>query len=120
MIQHWFNEMEISSSSADAFIAGDREFHRSIFNASHNEFLESTAAAIGTALRAGRTITTRLQGSWIAALPLHKAVADAIAHHDRVAARSSSPSSSPKPHAIFTGRISCRGQIGFEGTYIYI
>jgi len=89
MIQHWFNEMETSVSSADAFIAADMGFHKSIFNASHNEFLEGAAAAIGAALQASRKITTQLQGSSVAALPLHKAVAESIADHDRVAARAS-------------------------------
>ncbi len=88
-MKHWFHEMEISFSSSEVFIAADMEFHESIFSASHNEFLESTAAAIGTALRASRTITTQLQGASFAALPLHKVVAESIARHDRSAARAS-------------------------------
>jgi GntR family galactonate operon transcriptional repressor len=88
-IQHWFNEMKVSFSSTEELIAADIKFHESIFSASHNEFLASTAGAIGAALRASLVITTRLQGASFAALPLHKAVADSIARHNRSAARTS-------------------------------
>jgi GntR family galactonate operon transcriptional repressor len=89
MIQHCLKQMETSVTSREKYIAADMKFHESIFSASHNEFLESTAAAIGTALRASRTITTQLQGSTFDSLPLHRAVAESIAAHDRLAARAS-------------------------------
>jgi DNA-binding FadR family transcriptional regulator len=84
---HW-KDMETSVQITDRFIAADMKFHGVIFSACRNDLLNHMMTAIGGALRASRTITTRLPGSSTASLPLHRNVAAAIHDRDPAAARS--------------------------------
>lgn len=80
-------EMQANVHVDPDFIAADMKFHGIIFSASRNDLLQHVADAIGSALRASRSITVRKPGSSEAAMPLHRNVADAIRDRDPEAAR---------------------------------
>ncbi len=86
-LDHWYQQMEQNVDDADAFIAADMQFHAAIVTACHNALLKQMSGAIGTALRTSRLVSIQAPGAAAASLPVHRAVADAIRNHDRIAAR---------------------------------
>ena len=72
-------EMEDAVDDLDAYVAADVRFHSEIYRASHNELLEYIGEMLRGANRLSFTLTTRLPGASVAALPLHAAVHEAIA-----------------------------------------
>ncbi len=75
---------------AAAYIAADLEFHNAIVAACGNHLLARMTQSIGGALRMSRDISIRVASGWAGSLPLHKALAEAIAMHDPAAARAAS------------------------------
>jgi GntR family galactonate operon transcriptional repressor len=73
-----FEQMKQTVADREAFIAADMVFHRAIFLACHNPFINRMAAAIESALIASRKLTTRLPENSELSIPLHEAVARAI------------------------------------------
>jgi DNA-binding FadR family transcriptional regulator len=73
-----FVKMEEHVADPESFIAADLEFHRAIFDASANEFLQQIVNVIGVALRAARRVHTREPARYEPSLLLHQAVLVAI------------------------------------------
>jgi DNA-binding FadR family transcriptional regulator len=67
---------------AEAYVDVDLELHAAILHATHNEMLAQMTSTLGTALQAGRTVTTRVPGGHVQAMPLHRAVVAAIVAGD--------------------------------------
>jgi GntR family transcriptional regulator, galactonate operon transcriptional repressor len=80
------NKMEALVESRQDFIKADLEFHGTIFAACHNELLQRVNVTVHGALRTSRVITTGLPGRSVAALGMHRDVANAIRARDPLAA----------------------------------
>jgi GntR family galactonate operon transcriptional repressor len=85
-LEAWYRRMEIAIHDVDTFIRADLDFHEMILTGAHNELLQQLGKTIRVALRASRAITTRLPGASEGAMPLHRAVLDAIRNHNEQAA----------------------------------
>jgi DNA-binding FadR family transcriptional regulator len=79
--------MEETMDDWEVFLQADTEFHQAIIAACHNEFLERMCLNICVALHASRGVTAQERKNIEAAMPLHRAIAGAIAHRDGSAAR---------------------------------
>src|SRR5262249_35669651 len=75
-------KMELSAKKPDAFIRADAEFHAAIFRACHNDLLEQLNRTVRGALEALHDLVKVSGGGPRVALPLHKAVLDAISERD--------------------------------------
>jgi DNA-binding FadR family transcriptional regulator len=85
-MEAWYRRMRIAIHDSNTFIRADLEFHGMILAAAHNELLRQLGNTLGAALRAGRAVTTQLPVSFEHAMPLHRAVLDAIRDHNDLAA----------------------------------
>ena len=84
-IREGYRQTELVADDGDAYGAADVKFYNAIFIASHNELLKKMGATIRMALCSTQRITRHLLPS--VALPLHKAVSDAICRRDGRGAR---------------------------------
>lgn len=78
LIRQCYRNMELSARKPDAFVRADVEFHAAIFRACHNDLLEQLNRTVRGALRALHDLVKVSGGGPKVALPLHKAVLDAI------------------------------------------
>jgi DNA-binding FadR family transcriptional regulator len=81
-----YAEMEKGIADPEAYLRADLEFHDAIFRASRNEVLGRMAQSIRAAFQVARHISIRIPG-WRYSLPLHRALAEAIAQRDATGAR---------------------------------
>jgi GntR family galactonate operon transcriptional repressor len=86
-ILHWYDLIESNPDHEEARLEADRNFHATIFTACHNVFLNQMNTTVGVALRATQQIGVHLPEVMQESMRAHKEVADAIAKHDRAAAR---------------------------------
>jgi len=86
-IESCYEALVNSVNDDELYIVTDLRFHEAIFAACRNQFLENLATTLRVALESSRKITVQLPGSSFEALPLHRAVVDAIAAHDVSQAR---------------------------------
>src|SRR3954454_5346229 len=84
---HWYHLIEVNTDNEAARLEADRNFHSTIFTACHNVFLTQMNTTVGVALRATQQIGVHLPEVMEESMRSHKEVADAIAKHDRAAAR---------------------------------
>lgn len=106
-----FDRMAALAHDPEQVIGADAEFHLAIFAATHNIFLDSVSAAIGTALKFQFAMTAARKTFPPGELELHRAICDAIiAGESEEAARSTraliaasrlsvQPSVTPRPAA---------------------
>jgi GntR family transcriptional regulator, galactonate operon transcriptional repressor len=80
-------QLEEHVHDSEAYIQADLAFHNEIIAACGNDVLSKMAQSIGTALHASRKISIQVPGGWAKSLPLHAALADAIAQRDATGAR---------------------------------
>jgi GntR family transcriptional regulator, galactonate operon transcriptional repressor len=85
-IEECYRRMEEGVSSPETYIPADLEFHAAICAAAHNEMLQKITATLATPLQASRVVTSRLPGANLAAMPVHRAVMEAICKRDEQAA----------------------------------
>ena len=79
--------VKLMPTPEEARLEADRNFHATIFTACHNVFLTQMNTTVGVALRATQQIGVHLPEVMEESMRAHKEVADAIAKHDRAAAR---------------------------------
>jgi len=82
LIVHAYRKMELTARKTDAFIHADAEFHAAIFRACHNDLLEQMNRTVRGALQALHDLVKVSGGGPKVALPLHKAVLDAVAERN--------------------------------------
>jgi GntR family galactonate operon transcriptional repressor len=85
-IEECYRRMEEGVNSPEAYIPADLEFHAAICAAAHNEMLQKITATLATSLQVSRIVTSRLPGANLAAMPVHRAVMEAIRKRDEQAA----------------------------------
>lgn len=85
-IEAWFRRMQIAVHDTETFIHADLQFHGAILLATHNEMLIQMNSMISAALRASRSITTRVPGSNEISIPQHQAIVLALLQRDGEAA----------------------------------
>jgi GntR family galactonate operon transcriptional repressor len=73
-----YRKMELSVRKPAAFIRADADFHAAIFRACHNDLFEQLNRTIRSTLQALHELVKVSGGGPKVALPLHKAVLDAI------------------------------------------
>lgn len=78
--------MQDAVDSMANYVAADLQFHTAICLAAHNEFLGKIITTLDAPLRGSRLITSRLPGANQSAMPLHRAVSDALKNRDAGAA----------------------------------
>ncbi|HLI05030.1 MAG TPA: FadR/GntR family transcriptional regulator [Ktedonobacteraceae bacterium] len=88
-IEECYRRMDEGVSFPDAYIPADLAFHAAICAAAHNEILQKITATLTTSLQVSRIITSRLPGANLAAMPVHRAVMEAIRQRDEQAAEAS-------------------------------
>lgn len=77
-----YEAMEAGVDDQDAYLAADLRFHSRILDACHNELLGHLGEILRGVLRATFELTTTPKRSRRRALPLHRAILDAIADRD--------------------------------------
>ncbi len=82
-----FQCMEETVDNIDAYITADMELHAAILGCSHNELLQHLNRGVSAALLISRRITTQPPHASHDALPIHRAVIEAIKRRDAQAAR---------------------------------
>ncbi len=85
-IEEWYRRMEAGVKSPESYIPADLEFHAAICAAAHNEMLQKITETLTTSLQVSRVVTSHLPGANLAAMPLHRSVAEAIHEGDERAA----------------------------------
>jgi len=85
-ILEWYRKMEAGLTAIEVFIDADMGFHGAILAATDNDLLQRIGRTVGLALRFSRTITVKIPAGPSASMPLHRAIAEAIAEHDAAAA----------------------------------
>lgn len=85
-IEECYQRMEEGVNSPQTYIPADLEFHTAICAAAHNEMLQKITATLATSLQVSRAVTSRLPGANLAAMPVHRAVMEAIRQRDEQAA----------------------------------
>jgi GntR family galactonate operon transcriptional repressor len=85
-IEEWYRRMEAGVNSPESYIPADLEFHAAICVAAHNEMLQKITETLTTSLQVSRVVTSHLPGANLAAMPLHRSVAEAIHEGDEQAA----------------------------------
>jgi len=89
-IRHAYERMAKAEGRSDAFSQADIEFHKLILGASHNSFMSRLAPLVEILIQT--TLALYAEGGWdsehieSASLPLHAALADAIAAGDAAGA----------------------------------
>jgi DNA-binding FadR family transcriptional regulator len=68
------------------YVTHDLRFHHGLLKASHNRMVEQMSKALGALLRTAFAVSTARPDGPATSLPLHRAVLDAVAAHDPVAA----------------------------------
>jgi GntR family transcriptional regulator, galactonate operon transcriptional repressor len=81
-IEECYRRMEEGVNSPETYIPADLEFHAAICGAAHNEMLQKITATLATSLQVSRIVTSRLPGANLAAMPVHRAVMQAIRKRD--------------------------------------
>lgn len=81
-IDAWCQRMELAVNDPEAYTSADLQFHASICSAAHNELVPQLMSTLHAALYASRIVTSHVAGANEQAMPLHRAVADAIHHRD--------------------------------------
>jgi DNA-binding FadR family transcriptional regulator len=84
-LTHFYNEMEaaVGANDVERHVAADLRFHSSIYEACDNELLQHIGEMLRAAYKEIFTLITRLPGASREALPLHKAVLEAIVAGDQ-------------------------------------
>jgi GntR family galactonate operon transcriptional repressor len=85
-IEECYRRMEEGITSPQTYIPADLAFHAAICAAAHNEMLQKITATLATSLHVSRIVTSRLPGANLAAMPIHRAVMEAIRKRDELAA----------------------------------
>jgi GntR family transcriptional regulator, galactonate operon transcriptional repressor len=85
-IEECYRRMEAGVNSPDTYIPTDLAFHAAICAAAHNEMLQKITATLAPSLQVSRIVTSRLPGANLAAMPVHRAVMEAIGKRDEQAA----------------------------------
>lgn len=81
-----YQRMEKGVNSPETYIPADLAFHAAICAAAHNEMLQKITATLAPSLQVSRIVTSRLPGANLAAMPVHRAVMEAIRKRDEQAA----------------------------------
>lgn len=74
--------MAEATAGRGEYIPADLAFHAAVLDACHNQFLQQMQSALAVIQRTSFTLSTRLPGSAAASMPMHEALADAIAQGD--------------------------------------
>jgi GntR family galactonate operon transcriptional repressor len=77
-IEECYRRMEAGVNSPESYIPADLEFHAAICAAAHNEMLQKINETLTSSLQMSRIVTSHLPGANLAAMPLHRSVAEAI------------------------------------------
>lgn len=85
-IQAAFDGLESNIKNTESFVQADVRFHSSIIRASHNELVQQLSMTVEVAILAITKCTAIVPGSREEAMPVHKAVVDAITARDPRAA----------------------------------
>lgn len=85
-IEECYRRMEAGVNSPESYIPADLEFHAAICAAAHNEMLQKITETLTPSLQVSRIVTSHLPGANLAAMPLHRSVAEAIHESDEQAA----------------------------------
>jgi GntR family transcriptional regulator, galactonate operon transcriptional repressor len=81
-IRNALAQMAEATAGRGEYIPADLAFHAAVLDACHNQFLQQMQSALAVILRTSFTLSTRLPGSAAASMPMHEAIADAIAQGD--------------------------------------
>lgn len=81
-----YQRMQAGVAAPETYIPADMAFHAAICAAAHNELLQKITETLTTSLHVSRVVTSRLPGANLAAMPLHRLVAEAIRRGDEQAA----------------------------------
>lgn len=85
-LEECYQRMQEGLPVPEAYIPADMAFHAAICAATHNEMLQKITETLTTSLHVSRVVTSRLPGANLAAMPLHRLVAEAIGRGDGQAA----------------------------------
>lgn len=89
-LEFCYQRMELSVGDPAMFIEADRDFHATIFLASHNELLREMTSLIARAVQASVTLTSRSPEEYARVLSRHRAIVDAIRGRDAESAAAAS------------------------------
>jgi GntR family transcriptional regulator, galactonate operon transcriptional repressor len=81
-IEECYRRMEEGVNSPETYIPADLAFHAAICAAANNEMLQKITATFAPSLQVSRVVTSRLPGANLAAMPVHRAVMEAIRERD--------------------------------------
>ncbi|HEY6409514.1 MAG TPA: FadR/GntR family transcriptional regulator [Ktedonobacteraceae bacterium] len=81
-IEECYRRMEEGVNSPETYIPADLAFHAAICAAAHNEMLQKITVTLAPSLQVSRVVTSRLPGANLAAMPVHRAVMEAIRERD--------------------------------------
>lgn len=81
-IEECYRRMEEGVNASETYIPADLAFHAAICAAAHNEILQKITETLTTSLLVSRVVTSHLPGANLAAMPLHRSVAEAIRKGD--------------------------------------
>lgn len=81
-IQLAYEALAASVEKMGDYNLADRRFHEAVLAASHNRFIEQMLPALGALLAVSFEVSSSVPGELGKTLPLHKALADAIATRD--------------------------------------
>lgn len=81
-IQVAYERLAASVADLGDYNAADQHFHEAVLAASHNQFIEQMLPALGALLAISFEVSSAVPGELGRTLPLHKDLADAIAHRD--------------------------------------
>lgn len=82
LLQARYRRLEAAVDDQQAFVSADVQYHIGIIAATHNEMIQPLRVPIGVAILALAGCTATVPGTAETALPLHRAVIDAISRHD--------------------------------------
>jgi len=81
-IQAAYQQLAASVADKGDYNHADQRFHEAVLAASHNQFIEQMLPAMGALLAISFEVSSAVPGELGRTLPLHKALADAIASRD--------------------------------------
>lgn len=81
-IEQYCQRLQHAVDSPEQYNPADLQFHAAICSAAHNELLQKIMDTVDTSLQASRAITSRLPGANQNAMPLHRAITEAIRQRD--------------------------------------
>jgi DNA-binding FadR family transcriptional regulator len=82
LIQQSYRAMVKAATEGAGYLEADLGFHRAILQATHNQFFAALIPVVTAVLRVSISLSTKSASTIKASLPLHRAVADAIAARD--------------------------------------